>query len=74
MLYFLLAGVMSRFVYLKIGLSFVLCFVGIKMLITELYKIPIVVSLGVVVLLLAGSVVASLLKTRGERDEVTKAA
>jgi tellurite resistance protein TerC len=73
-LYFLLAGVMSRFVYLKIGLSLVLCFVGIKMLITEFYKIPIVISLGVVVLLLGGSVVASLFKTRGERDGTTTTA
>jgi tellurite resistance protein TerC len=73
-LYFLLAGVMSRFVYLKIGLSLVLCFVGIKMLITEFYKIPIVISLAVVVLLLGGSMIASLIKTRGERDPATKAA
>ena len=71
-LYFLLAGVMSRFVYLKVGLSLVLCFVGIKMLIAEFYKIPIVVSLGVVVLMLGVSTVASLIKTRGDRDELRR--
>lgn len=63
-LYFVLAGIMSRFVYLKIGLALVLCFVGAKMLLSELIEVPITVSLGVIVVLLAGSVVASLIKTR----------
>jgi len=60
-LYFMLAGVMEMFAYLKVGLSFVLCFVGTKMLIVDLYKIPIGVSLGVVAGILLLSVVASLL-------------
>ena len=60
-LYFMLAGVMEMFVYLKVGLSFVLCFVGAKMLIVDIYKIPIGVSLGVVGGILILSVVASLL-------------
>lgn len=60
-LYFLLAGVMQKFVYLKVGLALVLGFVGTKMLIVDLYKVPIGLSLGTVMLLLAGSVVASLL-------------
>jgi tellurite resistance protein TerC len=63
-LYFLLAGVIGSFHYLKLGLALVLCFVGVKMLITDLYKIPIAVSLAVVASLLAGSVVASLLRPR----------
>jgi tellurite resistance protein TerC len=63
-LYFLLAGVMDRFHYLKLGLALVLCFVGAKMLIAELYKVPIAASLGVVAALLAGSVVASLWRRR----------
>lgn len=49
------------FRYLKVGLSFVLCFVGVKMMIVDLYKIPIGVSLGVVGGILAISVLASLL-------------
>ena len=65
-LYFLLAGVIGRFHYLRLGLALVLCFVGVKMLITELYEIPIVASLAVVASLLAGSVVASLLRPRPE--------
>jgi TerC family integral membrane protein len=60
-LYFMLAGVMEMFVYLKVGLSFVLCFVGAKMLIVDLYKIPIGISLGVVGGILILSVVVSLL-------------
>jgi tellurite resistance protein TerC len=58
-LYFLLAGVMNLFTYLKIGLSLVLIFIGAKMLIRPWIHLPIEVSLGVVVTLLAGSVLAS---------------
>jgi tellurite resistance protein TerC len=61
-LYFALAAVMGRFHYLKVGLGLVLAFVGIKMVIVDFYKIPILVSLGVVVVLLSGSVIASLLR------------
>lgn len=60
-LYFLLAGVIHQFHYLKLGLSAVLVFVGAKMLLADLYKIPIGISLGVVAALLALSVAASLL-------------
>ncbi len=61
-LYFALAAVMGRFHYLKYGLGLVLAFVGTKMVIVDLYKIPIVVSLAVVAGLLAGSVVVSLVR------------
>jgi TerC family integral membrane protein len=60
-LYFALAGMMERFHYLKVGLALVLAFVGGKMLLASVFKIPIGWSLGIVVLLLAGSVAASLL-------------
>jgi len=59
-MYFLLAGVMDRFRYLKPGLATVLVFVGVKMLIAEVYKIPIGVSLGVVASILAVAIGASL--------------
>ncbi len=59
-LYFLLAGIIDKFHYLKAGLALVLAFVGTKMLVMGVYKIPIGISLGVVALLIAGSVVASL--------------
>jgi len=58
-LFFLLAGVMGTFRYLKVGLSFVLCFVGVKMTIVDFYKIPIGVSLGVIGTILAVSILAS---------------
>jgi tellurite resistance protein TerC len=61
-LYFLLAGVITKFVYLKLGLAVILVFVGAKMLLTDLYKIPIGVSLAVIASILGLSVVASLLK------------
>ena len=40
-LYFMLAGVMDMFAYLKVGLSVVLCFVGAKMMLVDIYKVPI---------------------------------
>jgi tellurite resistance protein TerC len=60
-LFFLLAGVITKFHYLKYGLSAVLAFVGIKMLISGVYHIPIGWSLGAIVTLLGISVVASIL-------------
>jgi tellurite resistance protein TerC len=63
-LYFLLAGIMEMFVYLKTGLSFVLCFVGLKMIIVDFYKIPIGVSLGVIAGILLVAVVASLFSSK----------
>jgi tellurite resistance protein TerC len=65
-LYFLLAGVMDKFVYLKLGLSAVLVFVGVKMTLADLFKIPGLVSLGVIAALLTASIVASLIKNRSE--------
>lgn len=47
-MYFLLAGVAERFSMLKYGLSVILVFIGIKMLIVDFYHIPIGISLGVV--------------------------
>lgn len=62
-LYFVLAGVMDLFHYLKYGLAAVLSFVGVKMLLSHTaFKIPVSVSLGVIVTILAISVLASLLK------------
>jgi len=59
-LYFLLAGVIHRFRYLKLGLALVLVFVGVKMAIVDILKIPVGVSLAVVGLLLTGAIVSSL--------------
>jgi tellurite resistance protein TerC len=59
-MYFLLAGVVHRFVYLKTGLAAVLLFVGAKMLAIDLVTIPTTLSLGVIAAILALSIVASL--------------
>jgi tellurite resistance protein TerC len=64
-LYFALAGVMDKFHYLKIGLGVVLSFVGVKMILAHTaWKIDTLVSLGVIVSILATSVVWSLLKPK----------
>ena len=60
-MYFLLASVINRFAYLGKGLGLVLSFIGIKMLVSGLFYIPIGWSLAVVGFLLSGSVILSLL-------------
>ena len=60
-LYFLLAEVVTKFRFLKIGLSAILIFVGVKMVIVDIYHIPIALSLGVIAAILAISIIASLL-------------
>ena len=69
-MYFLLADLMHRFVYLKLGLAFVLVWVGIKMIVGHAFvTIPTLLSLGVVVAIIATSVAASLLATRDATAE-----
>jgi len=63
-LYFLLADIVDRFVYLKLGLSIILIFVGIKMTIVDFVKIPIPLSLTVIIGILLLSILASLHKTK----------
>jgi len=67
-LYFLLADMAERFHLLKFGLALVLIFIGTKMLIVEWFKVPVAVSLGVVVAVLGTSMLLSLIATR-KRDE-----
>lgn len=64
-MYFALAAVVSRFRYLKVCLTFILAFIGIKMILTHHYHIPIEVSLGVIGGILALGVAASFLDRRG---------
>jgi len=60
-LYFSLAGMINLFRYLHIGLSFILIFIGIKMLISDVYKMPIEYALFAVLGMLLASIAASLL-------------
>jgi tellurite resistance protein TerC len=62
-LYFLLAGLMNRFIYLRTGLAVVLAFVGMKMITAEYLPFPRIVSLGIIVLILGVTIALSLLKT-----------
>jgi tellurite resistance protein TerC len=63
-LYFLLAGLIDRFVYLKQGLAALLVFAGVKILLAEIYKMPIPLSLAVIVGILAVAVIASVIANR----------
>ncbi|HET6332091.1 MAG TPA: TerC family protein [Polyangiales bacterium] len=65
-LFFILAGLVERFRYLKIGLAVVLAFVGTKMTIMDVYKIPALVSLAVILSTLGISVVASFWASKRE--------
>jgi tellurite resistance protein TerC len=61
-LYFALAGTMKIFRFLHYGLSVILAFIGTKMLISDIYEMPVVIALGVVAGILAISVLASVFK------------
>jgi tellurite resistance protein TerC len=66
-LYFMLAGMIERFVYLSVGLSIVLVFVGVKFMISDLVgKVPIWISLPFIATVVTVSIAASLWKTRGQ--------
>jgi tellurite resistance protein TerC len=77
-LYFLLAGMLGRFVYLKQGLAALLVFAGAKILVSDIYKMPVAISVGVIVAILAVSIGASLWATRrsgraGDDDDAQSA-
>lgn len=54
-LYFALEGIISRFPYLRYGLAIVLVFIGLKMVLADVYKVPVVASLAVIAAILTGS-------------------
>jgi tellurite resistance protein TerC len=62
-LFFVLAGMLDRFVYLKPWVELILIFVGLKMSLSHWVHLPITASLGVIVLTLAGAVVLSIRRT-----------
>src|SRR5262245_12152011 len=59
-MYFLLSGIVHRFVYLKYALAVILTFIGVKMVAADFFHVPIVISLAVIVVSLGVSIVASL--------------
>ncbi|MCY7402579.1 MAG: TerC family protein [Nocardioides sp.] len=68
-MYFLLADLIHRFIYLKAGLAAILVFVGIKMLLLDVYKVPIWLSLTVIASSITVTVVASLRATRDQSPQ-----
>jgi tellurite resistance protein TerC len=67
-LYFVLSGLLDRFVYLRYGLAAILVFAGAKMILADVVHIPIAVSLGTIIAILATSLIASWWVTRGGRS------
>ncbi|MFN0070466.1 MAG: TerC family protein [Chloroflexota bacterium] len=73
-LYFLLADMMGRFVYLKYGLAAILTLVGTKMLLTDIYKVPVWLSLGAIIAILAVTIFISLRVKPAEESSEPQAA
>jgi tellurite resistance protein TerC len=69
-LYFLLAGMMEKFYYLKPGLAMILFFVGSKMLVSEVFEIPIVISLVVIFGILGAALLLSFIRTSQQQAKV----
>jgi tellurite resistance protein TerC len=63
-LFFVLSGIMRLFHYLHYGLSIMLVFIGVKMLISEVYKIPILITLSLVALILVICILLSIIRNR----------
>ncbi|MBI3428633.1 MAG: TerC/Alx family metal homeostasis membrane protein, partial [Actinobacteria bacterium] len=79
-LYFLLKGLLDKLIYLSLGLSFILIFIGVKLILTYLHeifdvipKIPTVASLGVIGLILTISAAASLFKSKADPSAIAHA-
>jgi tellurite resistance protein TerC len=79
-LYFLLKGLLDKLIYLSLGLSIILMFIGVKLIMTYLHevwyevpKIPIVASLSVIGLILVVSTIASLVKSKRDPGAVAHA-
>ena len=67
-LYLLLAGIMEKFYYLKPALVLLLFFIGIKMLISDIYKMPVLLSLIIIFVILSSAIALSLVKIKKEKD------
>jgi len=67
-LYFALAGIIKYFYYIRYSLAIILVFIGIKMMITDFYKIPVIYSLLFILLVLSLSILLSLIIKRGQKS------
>ena len=71
-LYFLVARLMDRFIYLRTGLALVLAFVGIKMIVADYFPLPRALSLGVIALILGVTITISAIATRNNAGAVDR--
>jgi tellurite resistance protein TerC len=71
-LYFLLAGLMKRFIYLRTGLALVLGFVGLKMVVADYFPLPRALSLGVIALILGVTITISMIATQNNAGAVDR--
>jgi tellurite resistance protein TerC len=67
-LYLLLSGIMEKFYYLKPALVLLLFFIGIKMLISDIYKMPVLLSLIIIFAILTSAIILSLAKLKQKRN------
>lgn len=63
-LYFVFANIIDKFTYLKLGLSIILTYVGVKMLLADIFPIPTFLSLAIIALVLTATIVASIMRAR----------
>lgn len=68
-LYLLLSGIMEKFYYLKPALVLLLFFIGVKMLISEIYNMPVLASLIIIFVILSSAIALSLVKIKKEKDK-----
>ena len=71
-LYLLLSGIMEKFYYLKPALILLLFFIGIKMLISEVYKMPVLISLIIIFVILSSAIILSLVKIKQKRNSTIR--
>lgn len=71
-LYFALAGLANLFAYLKYGVALILFYVGVKMLLTDIYKIDSMISLFFIIGVLATSIVISIMKNKTDKESKKK--
>jgi tellurite resistance protein TerC len=71
-LYLLLSGIMEKFYYLKPALVLLLFFIGIKMLISEVYKMPVLISLITIFVILSSAIILSLVKIKQKRNSTIR--
>jgi tellurite resistance protein TerC len=71
-LYLLLSGIMEKFYYLKPALVLLLFFIGIKMLISDVYKMPVLLSLIIIFVILSSAIILSLVKIKQKRNSTIR--